>query len=143
MESYLLDGAQADMPVSHQFCNGLYARTMFLRSGTAATGGIHKDESFFVVRKGSLLVEIDKSEINNTMVLLFGPYLMAYASVGFMCVTRPNTKRFVMALSDVEITTFHPNPENETRDDVLWDMFTLPNDLQSICDMNISKLGVK
>lgn len=112
LEAELLKLPQVDMPVEHAFCNGLYARTMHIPAGTIATGAVHKDESFFVVRKGTLIVTTDDGS--------------AQVGPGFMSVTRANTKRAVIALTEVEVTTFHANPTNETDPQAIWDMYTVP-----------------
>jgi mannose-6-phosphate isomerase-like protein (cupin superfamily) len=112
LEAELLKLPQVEMPVDHDFCNGLYARTMHIPAGTVLTGAVHKDESFFVVRKGHLIVTTDDGSAN------VGP--------GFMSVTKPHTKRAGVALTDVEVTTFHANPTNETDPKTIWDMYTVP-----------------
>jgi mannose-6-phosphate isomerase-like protein (cupin superfamily) len=112
LEAELLKLPQVDMPVEHTFCNGLYARTMHIPAGTVLTGAVHKDESFFVVRKGHLIVTTDDGT--------------AQVGPGFMSVTKPNTKRAGVAMTDVEVTTFHANPTNETDPQVIWDMYTIP-----------------
>lgn len=111
LEAELLKLPQVEMPVDHTFCNGLYARTMHIPAGTVLTGAVHKDESFFVVRKGTLIVTTDDGT--------------AQVGSGFMSVTKPNTKRAGIALTEVEVTTFHANPSNEQNPQALWDMFTI------------------
>lgn len=118
LEAELLRLPQIEMPVDHDFCNGLYARTMHIPAGTVLTGAVHKDESFFVVRRGELIVTTD----NGT----------AQVGPGFMSVTRPNTKRAGIALTDVEVTTFHANPTNETNPEVLWDTYTVPAPVEAL-----------
>jgi len=59
LEAELLKLPQVDMPVDHDFCNGLYARTMHIPAGTILTGAVHREESFFLVRKGELIVSTD------------------------------------------------------------------------------------
>ena len=56
LEGALLQFPQVDMPVQHEFCAGLYARTMHIPAGTVLTGAVHREESFFLVRKGDLMV---------------------------------------------------------------------------------------
>ena len=112
LEGALLELPQVDMPVEHSFCAGLYARTMHIPAGTVLTGAVHREESFFVVRKGDLIVSTD------TGPQRLGP--------GDMSVSRVNTKRAGIALTDVEVTTFHANPANEQDPQALWDMFTIP-----------------
>jgi quercetin dioxygenase-like cupin family protein len=101
-----------DMPVDHDFCNGLYARTMHIPAGTVLTGAIHREESFFLVRKGELIVSTD----NGPRTL--GP--------GDMSISKIGTKRAGIALTDVEVTTFHANPTNEQEPQKLWGLFTIP-----------------
>jgi hypothetical protein len=112
LEAELLKLPQVDMPVDHDFCNGLYARTMHIPAGTVLTGAIHKEESFFLVRKGELIVSTDS-----------GPRTLG---PGDMSVSKIGTKRAGIALTEVEVTTFHANPSNEQDPQALWDMFTIP-----------------
>jgi hypothetical protein len=112
LEAELLKLPQVDMPVDHAFCAGLYARTMYIPAGTALTGAIHREESFFLVRKGNLIVSTDNG--HRTL----GP--------GDMSVSKIGTKRAGIAMTDVEVTTFHANPTNEQHPQSLWDLFTIP-----------------
>jgi len=112
LEAELLKLPQVDMPVDHDFCNGLYARTMHIPAGTVLTGAVHKEESFFLVRKGELIVSTDN-----------GPRTLR---PGDMSVSKIGTKRAGIALTEVEVTTFHANPSNEQDPQALWDMFTIP-----------------
>ena len=112
LEAELLKLPQVDMPVDHDFCNGLYARTMHIPAGTILTGAVHREESFFLVRKGELIVSTDD-----------GPLTLRS---GEMSVSKIGTKRAGITLTDVEVTTFHANPTNEQEPQVLWDLFTIP-----------------
>lgn len=112
LEAQLLNLPQIEMPVDHDFCNGLYARTMHIPAGTVLTGAVHKEESFFLVRKGELIVTTD----NGSRTI--GP--------GDMSVSKVGTKRAGIALTEVEVTTFHANPSNEQDPQALWNMFTIP-----------------
>ena len=112
LEGELLKLPQVDLPIEHAFCAGLYARTMHIPAGTVLTGAIHREESFFLVRKGELIVSTD----NGPRTL--GP--------GDMSVSKIGTKRAGIALTEVEVTTFHANPTNEQQPQALWDLFTIP-----------------
>lgn len=112
LEAEILKLPQVEMPVDHDFCNGLYARTMHIPAGTILTGAIHREESFFLVRKGELIVSTDNGPRT------IGP--------GDMSISKIGTKRAGIALTDVEVTTFHANPTNEQEPQKLWDMFTIP-----------------
>jgi hypothetical protein len=112
LEAELLKLPQVEMPVDHDFCNGLYARTMHIPAGTVLTGAIHREESFFLVRKGELIVSTDN-----------GPRTLVS---GDMSISKIGTKRAGIALTDVEVTTFHANPSNEQEPQKLWNLFTIP-----------------
>lgn len=112
LEAEILKHPQVEMPVEHEFCKGLYARTMFIPAGTVLTGAVHADESFFLVRQGELIVTTDHGTVRMT--------------VGSMAVTKANTKRAGVAMTDVVVTTFHANPTEERDPVKLWDLFTTP-----------------
>jgi len=71
--------------VTHEFCNGMYARTLFIPAGGLLTGAIHKDESFFLIRSGVIIITTDQGTAE------VGP--------GFLAVTKPGTKRAGLALT--------------------------------------------
>jgi hypothetical protein len=114
LEAELLKLPQVDMPVAHEFCAGLMARTMRIPAGVAATGAIHSSDSFFVVRHGVLLSTSDYDE----------PVRLC---AGDQVVSKAGSKRAVVTLSDVVITTYHPNPTGETDPHKLWELFTVPD----------------
>lgn len=112
LEAALLKLPQVDLPVEHDFCAGLYARTMHIPAGTVLTGAVHRHECIFLVRRGVLVVTTDDGAKR-----LEG---------GDMFVTPAGTKRAGVALTDVAVTTFHSNPTDETDPIALWDLFTVP-----------------
>lgn len=114
LESELLKLPQVDMPVSHEFCAGLYARTMKLYAGCAYTGAEHKGESFFVVRSGSL-VSYDGENKPHTL------------TDGDMHIVPHGSKRAVVALTDCTVTTFHANPTEARDPQALWALFAAPS----------------
>lgn len=79
----------------HDFCPGLYARTIFMPKGMIAISRIHKTQHFFVVVKGSCTV-IDS---HGEKLLIEAPYLG---------VTMPGTERALHIHEDCIWTTFHP-----------------------------------
>jgi hypothetical protein len=113
LEQELLKGPQIELSVTHEFCDGLYARTMMIPAGTVLTGAIHAKDCFFQVRKGRLVVTTDDG--------------VAILEAGDLRLSRKGTKRAGVALDDVVVTTFHPNTDNEQSPEVLWDRFTAPN----------------
>lgn len=79
----------------HDFCPGMYARTIFMPAGMVAISGIHKTQHFFVVVKGSCTV-VDS---HGHRQLIEAPY---------MGVTMPGTERALHIHADCIWTTFHP-----------------------------------
>lgn len=112
IEAELKKYPQTDIPLDHQFCTGVYARSIFIPMGTLLTGLIHREESFFVVRSGILTVSTDDGDVT--------------VFPGFMSITKPGTKRIGLALTDVIVTTFHANPEELRDNDALVDWLTIP-----------------
>lgn len=98
-----LEQAMGELPTAqhvrlanlHDFCPGVYARTIFMPAGTVLTSKIHKTQHFFVVTQGSCTV-IDSHGIKQ---LLIAPHLG---------VTMPGTKRALHIHEDCIWTTFHP-----------------------------------
>ena len=112
IEQYLKTLPQVEMPVDHQFCHGLYARSITIPAGVMLTGAVHKDECFFVVRSGSILITTDDEPIK--------------ADAGFMAVSKAGSKRIGLALTETTVTTFHSNPEELRDPDEIWDKMTIP-----------------
>jgi hypothetical protein len=101
LEAALRDVADFDIEkhTFHHFCNGMYARELALPAGTVAVGKLHKEQNFFVVLKGELLLATPDGPLHIT--------------APFMCTTEPGTKRAVYALTDCLVMNFHPNHDNE------------------------------
>lgn len=112
LEAELRKLPPVDCPITEEWCDGLYARTMEIPAGTVATGAVHSKECFLVVRYGEVLLTTDDGAVR--------------LKAGDMVKSRAGTKRAAAAVTDCAVTTFHGNPTNE-RDPVrLWEMFTLP-----------------
>lgn len=47
---------QEDLPVQHEFLNGVYMRTVFMKAGLIVIGKIHKQEHVAIISKGSATV---------------------------------------------------------------------------------------
>lgn len=111
LERALLEMPQADMPVDHEHCAGLYARTIHLKADQILTGAIHQHECFFLVRSGFILVTTEDGE--------------RLLKAGDMVVSRAGSKRAGVALVDTIVTTFHPNPTDERDPVKLWDQYVV------------------
>lgn len=79
----------------HQFCPGVYARSIFMPAGTYLSSKIHKTQHFFAVLQGSCTVR-DSHGITTEIA---APYLG---------VTMPGTKRLLRIHEDCIWVTFHP-----------------------------------
>ena len=101
LESVMLDNFEVvDCPLTHRFTDGLYVREIFMPAGTLITSKIHKTQHQYFVLQGKVIVWIDGVEH-----LIEAPYIG---------VTEPNTRRVLYILEDCIWATSHPNPDNET-----------------------------
>jgi hypothetical protein len=112
LEQAIYSLPRVELPLFHDFCKGLYARTILIPAGTILTGAVHKDECFFLVRNGCILLTTDDKPIK--------------AESGFMALSKAGTKRAGIALIDTLVTTFHANPEELRDPEEIWDTFTVP-----------------
>lgn len=99
LEAYLLTLPQAEVPLRHDFANGLYARSISITKGTLLTGAIHQEEHFCILSKGKVSVLAEGGPMT-----IEAPYL--YTSY-------PSTKRVIFAHEDSVWTNIHTNPLNE------------------------------
>lgn len=106
LELAMLQGGEAvDLPLVHRFTPGLYAREIFMPAGTLLTSKIHKTEHPYVVLSGRVSVYIPDKGVEH----IEAPY------VG---VTEPLTRRVLYIHEDCRWVTFHPNPEDETVEEI-------------------------
>ena len=76
------------------------------------TGAVHKDECFFLIRNGCILITTDDKPVQ--------------AESGFMIKAKAGSKRAGYAVIDTLVTTFHSNPEELRDPDEMWNHFTVP-----------------
>ena len=108
-----LPSALAELPVTHRFAPGIYTREIFIPKGICVVGMIHRHAHLNIISQGKCSVF---TEFNGT------EHLQAHCSF----VSRPETKRIVVAHEDVIWTTIHENADNETDIDKLVDRITWP-----------------
>lgn len=84
---------QAELTTEHFFANGMYARKLFRPAGTLIVGKVHKHEHLYMLMFGRLQVTSDEG------VREMGP--------GEIIVSKPGTKRAVLALEDSCAVTVH------------------------------------
>lgn len=90
-----------NFPLVHRFTEGLYVREIFMPAGSLLTSKIHKTQHQYFILKGSVSVWIDEGE----EIFLEAPYIG---------VTEPGTRRVLYIWEDCVWATSHPNPDNET-----------------------------
>lgn len=80
--------------MSHFHADGMYCRVAFRKRGVTIIGKVHKREHFYIVAKGAVLVTNGDTE----------PELH---TAGTVVVSKPGTKRAVVALEDSICMTVH------------------------------------
>lgn len=86
-------------PIKHHFAPGLYAREILIPAGTVIIGKIHRHAHVNTISAGRVLVatEFGTEEFK-------APHTF---------VSKPGTKRAVVALEDAIWTTYHPTEETD------------------------------
>ena len=100
---------------AHHFCRGLYLRELFIPAGTAIVGKTHKEQNFFLLLSGELVLATPDGPLT-----VCAPY---------MAITQPGTKRAVYALTDCVCINVHPNPDDEQDVQMLEDRYITPEAL--------------
>lgn len=85
--------------LAHHFAAGAYARELTIPAGALIVGKLHATEHFLVVANGCVeLITHESREI------VAGPRVL---------VTKPGTKRVILALEDTTLITFHVTDERD------------------------------
>lgn len=101
LEKVMLDNfPMVECPLTHRFTDGLYVREIFMPAGSLITSKIHKTQHQYFVLKGKVMVWVDGEE-----QIIEAPYIG---------ITEPNTQRVLYVVEDCIWATSHPNPDNET-----------------------------
>lgn len=98
-EELLRKEPAANIPVTHYFSEGVYAREIFVPAGTTLTGLIHKYSNLNIMLTGEMSVSID-----GVMTLVKAP---------FIAISPPGTKRVAHALQDTRWITIHGTHETD------------------------------
>jgi len=106
LEAYMVENFPIiNCPLVHRFTEGLYVREIFMPAGSLITSKIHKTQHQYFILKGSVSVWIDEGE----EIFLEAPYIG---------VTQPGTRRVLYVWEDCIWATSHPNPDNETLEEI-------------------------
>jgi hypothetical protein len=92
-------------PLNHRFTDGLYVREIFMPAGSLITSKIHKTQHQYFILQGSVSVWIDEGQEQ-------------YLEAPYIGVTEPGTRRVLYVWEDCIWATSHPNPENETLEQI-------------------------
>jgi hypothetical protein len=99
LEEHLLTLPQTEIPLTHHFSKGVYAREIFIPRGTIVVGKIHKHKNMNIVSKGDVsFLSIDG---------------MVRAQAPHTFVSTPGVKRVIYAHEDTIWTTIHGTDETD------------------------------
>lgn len=93
LQDLMLKEPQFDVLTEHFFTDDAYARQITIPKGILVMGATHKTKHFFMVSKGSCVVNDGSGKFTIT-----APYIG---------ITEKGTKRAIYALEDCVWTTFH------------------------------------
>ena len=94
MQSLMATLPQLELGTEHRFADGMYARILSRMAGDLIVGKVHRREHFYIIAKGCVAVS-DGGE----------PAQVHEA--GTVLVSKPGTKRAVLALEDSICMTVH------------------------------------
>lgn len=93
LENVMRTMPQAELETQHYFADNMYMRVVPRKAGTVVIGKVHKKEHFYVVATGRVRVTTDEG-VNE------------YEGLSII-VSKPGTKRAVLALEDSICLTVH------------------------------------
>jgi hypothetical protein len=100
IEAEMLQQPQVDIPPTHIFADGIYAREIVIPAGTLLTGKIHRTEHINIISKGEISVYTEGEGVKR----IVAPAVF---------VATPGTRRLGFAHTECVWTTVHSNPGDE------------------------------
>ena len=88
-----------ELEPTHRFCNGVYARELFMPQGTLIIGKIHRHEHLNIISHGSVSVITEDG--------------LEHFCAPHTFISKCGTKRVVYAHTDAIWTTIHPTQETD------------------------------
>lgn len=98
-EAFMRQFPQVKLRVEHDFCSGVYARTLYIPKGIALTGHIHKYDNLNILLQGKMSVLVDEQ--------------MKVIEAPFKVVSPAGIKRIAWALEDSVWMTIHGTYEKD------------------------------
>jgi len=114
LENLIAQMPQIILPLEHEFCDGLYSRTIFMPAGSIVVSQVHRTASFMFVRYGDFFITTDTGTLR--------------LATGATMITKPGAKRALHMIEDTAITTVHANPDNITDHEEIWEMLAVHRD---------------
>lgn len=115
LEAEVAKFPQVELPLEHDFADGVYVRTMFIPKGTCLTGKVHRYDCVNIVHGDISVV----TESGSRRITALGAPQRFSSPAGI--------KRAGYAHEDTYWTTVHSNPSNERDVVVLEDALTIFN----------------
>ncbi len=97
-EAAFLEAPQVDMPVTHRFAPGVYAREIFMPAGTFVIGHEHRTKHFNIVLTGRARVMVDNEVVRE----IAAPDVF---------VSEAGVRKVLNVLEDMRWLTVHPTDE--------------------------------
>lgn len=103
LQAMMLEMPQAVLPTEHLFADGMYCRVLPREAGTLIVGKVHRREHFYIVCSGTVRVTDGEGIAKD----ITGPTVI---------VSKPGTKRAVLALTDATCLTVHRTDKTDLDD---------------------------
>lgn len=97
-EQIILQAPQIDLPVTHHFSKGVYARQIFMPKGLIVTGKVHKTEHLCIMH-GDIDIADENGNFRYTGYHVFN--------------SKPGIKRILATHEDTLFTTIHVTDETD------------------------------
>jgi len=121
------DRPQIDLPVTHHFSKGVYARELFIPKDTVLTGKIHKHTNLNIISQGDMSVLTEDG--------------IKRVKAPFTIVSPAGTKRIAYAHEDTIWTTIHGTEEIDL--EKIEHEFVVETDAEYLSFVETLKLEVK
>ena len=103
-EDHIKTLPQIDVPITHHFSKGVYAREMRMKAGELVVGAIHKYENLNILSSGvAQVIYVDN----------LGEVVKLQIKAPYTLVAKPGAKRVINAVTDIVWTTIHGTDETD------------------------------
>ena len=124
LENVMKEQEQVDIKTTHHFCNGIYAREIFIPKGVILTGKIHKEEHLNIISKGEISVATEDG--------------VKVVKAPCTIISKPGTKRAGYAHEDTIWITVHATEETDL--EIIEELF-IAKDYEDFLEYQTKLLG--